>query len=83
MNFQVYFNHFMRFGFVNSHDFRELTGHRSNNDLDRLYSQTIMFSIRQLYISISRPKSSTLSMKSYVQAFFRIWACRKKGQGQP
>ena len=58
-------------------------GQMSKNDLDLLYSQIFMYSLRWLYIPIFRPKSSKLSIKSYVLAFSHIWPCRKKGQGQP
>ena len=57
-------------------------GQRSNNDLDRFYSQIFMYSLRQLYLPIFRPEYSKLSMKSYEFAFSHIWPRRKKGQGQ-
>ena len=37
-----------------------------------------MYSSRQLALSIFKPKSSKLSMKSYVSAFCHIWPCNKK-----
>ena len=40
-------------------------GQKSKNDLDLLYSQ-ILYLLRQLYILIFRPKSSNLSLRSYV-----------------
>ena len=58
-------------------------GQRSKNDLDLLYWQIFMYSLRWLYIPIFRPKSSKLSMKSHVLAFSDIWPCGTKGQGQP
>ena len=42
---------------------------RLNTDLDLFYSQIFMYSLRQLYLLIFRPKSSKLSMKSSVFAF--------------
>ena len=39
--------------------------------------------IKTTQFTIFMPKSSKLSMKSYVLAFYHIWPHRKKGQGQP
>ena len=41
-------------------------GQRSNNDLDLLFSQIFMYSLRQLLLPIFRQKSSKVFMKSYV-----------------
>ena len=50
-------------------------GQRSNKNLHLLFKTTLF--------TIFMPKSSKLSIKSYVLAFSHIWPCRKKGQGQP
>ena len=56
----------------------KVLGQRLKNVLDLLYSKIIIYSLRWVYSSICRPKSSTVSKKSYVLAFSHIWPCRKK-----
>ena len=60
--------------FSNCHTMRVLV-QRSNNDHDLFY---FIYSLRQLYLLILRPKSSKLSMKFYVFAFSHIRPCCKK-----
>ena len=42
-----------------------------------------MYTLRWLYLPIFRPKSSKLSMKSYVLAFSHIWPCCKMAKVTP
>ena len=62
---------------------KRVLGQRPNNDLGILFSQIMYSCIKTNLITIFRPKSSKLSMKSYVLVFFHIWPCNKIGQGQP
>ena len=62
----------------------ESPGLKAKTDLDLLYSKTFMCSLKQLYLSLFRPKSSKLSIKSYALAVFHIRPClKKKGHGAP